>query len=309
MGIEPERIVNTMSADDLVAWTETHADRVSVASDDRHEDHAEGEEHDLGGVGDEGGAVAPPGPRGRPRRWRSRRRRGGRAGGRAASRARPGRKTWNVKSTLGANQRPASRAELLADRAGHRVAHHDGAGDVERAVGARAAGGRAGTSSAASAGPSSNGSHGGRPMAGRHSITCSQNGNGSPSNSKSTPSGSGSRKPRSPSGPAHVGHHELGELEAAPRRAEGGDGGEPGLGARVAHGGGELRHRAAAPQHAARRPPPGRPAPRPANIAVRVRSVCSGWPSTRSMARTAMAATTPPCGAMASCHGVARSSS
>ena len=25
MGIEPERIVNTMSADDLVAWTATHA--------------------------------------------------------------------------------------------------------------------------------------------------------------------------------------------------------------------------------------------------------------------------------------------
>ena len=25
MGIEPERIVNTMTADDLVAWTETHA--------------------------------------------------------------------------------------------------------------------------------------------------------------------------------------------------------------------------------------------------------------------------------------------
>ena len=29
MGIEPERIVNTMSADDLVAWTETHAHRLT----------------------------------------------------------------------------------------------------------------------------------------------------------------------------------------------------------------------------------------------------------------------------------------
>ena len=64
MGIEPERIVNTMTADDLVAWTETHATaeptsvRASPAS--RRASHRRGrheaEQHELGGVADEGGA-------------------------------------------------------------------------------------------------------------------------------------------------------------------------------------------------------------------------------------------------------------
>ncbi len=49
MGIEPERIINTMTADDLVAWTKTHPVRVRSASRSRW----------AGGAGGRGSAGAP----------------------------------------------------------------------------------------------------------------------------------------------------------------------------------------------------------------------------------------------------------
>ncbi len=213
-----------------------------------------------------------------------------------------GRRPEEVEGVVDARREPRARVrtELLTHGAGHGVAQHEGPGGVEGAVRSRRRVvqpvperrlGRAVLE----------GLPGARPMTGRASTTSSQNRIGGKSNSNTTPSGSGSRKPRTPSGPATSGMTS--SVKSKPRR------GAPkaAMAVRPAAAPG---FRTVAESCDIDRPrrrtvtstSTGPPATWPANMAVIVRSVWSGWPSTRSIARTAMAATTPPCGTTASCH-------
>ncbi len=250
----------------------------------------EGEEHELGGVGDEGGAVGRPGPRARPRRWRSRHRRGG--------------PCWWASSQLGAGGPEqvervvdARREPLAACRA--RASGRPSPGIVShitmtpatsrRAVGAqrrvveavpvrrprRARPRTPPTVAARSPGRLSMIS---LPERARRAVELEVDAR------RGADRGSRGRS----SGPGDVGHHQLGEVEAAPRRAEGGDRGEPGVGPgfRTVAVSCDIERPRRSSSHVDLHRSAGDLARR--TCAVIVRSVCVGSSSSRSIARTAM---------------------
>ena len=153
-----------------------------------------------------------------------------------------------------------------------------------------------------SARPSSNGSHGARPITGRLSMISSQNGIGGRWNSNSTPSGSGSRKLRLPSGPSTSGiSRSVNEkpCRGAPNAAMAvSPAASPGFRTVAVSWDIDRPRRSTCASTCT-----GPTATLPAKTAVTVRGVCVGSPSSSAIARTASAATIPPWGTTASIHG------
>ena len=103
-------------------------------------------------------------------------------------------------------------------------------------------------------------------------------------------------------GAGHLGRDDVDERGAAPLGSVDGDGGQPRRGARVADRRGELGHRAAAAQHLRLDLDRSTRGTCPANTTDMVRSRWAGSSRVAAIARSAIAAMTPPWGTTTSIH-------